>query len=404
MYTLLCLAAGWLVSSLAYPVTDVDSSVPLRAIAYVQTFHTTNGDQLSLLPIRAKNSQLSHIYLAAVHINDTPGDITLNDKNPNDTYWDNMWDQAADLQTQGVTIMMMLGGAAAGSYPRLCGGSSDGGENSNVINDDYYIPLLETIRYHNIQGLDLDIEENVDISCPLSLLRRLYADLGPSFILTMAPVATDLQPSGFGLSGVSYSALDAGATADDKSNGKLIDWFNVQFYNGWGNAASPDGYNAIINNGYDPSRVVLGVLDSPNDGGSGWYNLTTYGNTLKQLKANYPSYNSFVSWEYYDAGLGDEVGYTTDDGGNTTPGSGTYSDDPWVWDSTIADALAGSSDLSRDITVTTIPRGASPWPAATESLLTLTDSDWIGVIWALNQTAGDVERALSLLTSSGNLS
>lgn len=53
---------------------------------------------------------------------------------------------------------------------------------------------------------------------------------GPNFIQTMAPVASELQPSGYGLGGFSYKTLDAKATASNKPNGKLINWFNPQFY------------------------------------------------------------------------------------------------------------------------------------------------------------------------------
>ena len=91
---------------------------------YVQTFHTTSGGRLSLLPLVQQKTQVTHILLAALHVNDSPGDINLNDDNPNSTIWDTVWSEAARLQSQGVKVMMMLGGAAPGSYPRLCSGSN----------------------------------------------------------------------------------------------------------------------------------------------------------------------------------------------------------------------------------------------------------------------------------------
>lgn len=60
----------------------------------------------------------------------------------------------------------------------------------------------------------------------------MLTEIGPNFIQTMAPVASELQPSGYGLGGFSYKTLDSEATDSSKANGKLIDWFNVQFYNG----------------------------------------------------------------------------------------------------------------------------------------------------------------------------
>lgn len=101
-----------------------DGVSPPRSIMYVQTFRTTSGGQLSLLPLIQQNTQVTHIYLAAVHINDSPGDINLNDDNPNSTMYDTIWQEAAQLQQAGVKVMMMLGGAAPGSYPKLCSGQS----------------------------------------------------------------------------------------------------------------------------------------------------------------------------------------------------------------------------------------------------------------------------------------
>lgn len=82
--------------------------------------------------------------------------------------------------------------------------------------------------YHKIEGLDLDIEERTPLSCPLNLLRRLNSDFGPNFILTMAPVASDLTPRQVGLGGFSYRELDSQATASNKPNGKLVNWYNAQ--------------------------------------------------------------------------------------------------------------------------------------------------------------------------------
>lgn len=95
---------------------------PPRNVIYVQTFRTTSGGKLSLLPLIQQKTQVTHIYLSALHINANPGDINLNDDNPNSTVYDTIWQEAAQLQSSGVKVMMMMGGAAPGSYPRLCSG------------------------------------------------------------------------------------------------------------------------------------------------------------------------------------------------------------------------------------------------------------------------------------------
>ncbi|EME43011.1 glycoside hydrolase family 18 protein, partial [Dothistroma septosporum NZE10] len=255
-----------------------------------------------MLPLVQNPTQLTHLYLASLHINSDPKAITLNDNNPNDTIWNTVWSETAQIQAKGVKVLMSIGGAAAGSYPRLCSGTNGG------INETYYIPLYQTLKYHKVDGVNLDIEEQVKITCPYALLQRLNKDFGTNFLLTMAPVASELQASGYGLGGFSYKTLDRYATNSSRPNGKLVNWYNVQFYNGWGDASTPNGYQSIIQNGYAASRVSLGVLDNPGDGGSGWFNVTTYQATIKSLRATYgSSFGGVVGWEYWDAGAKDNL-------------------------------------------------------------------------------------------------
>ena len=69
---------------------------------------------------------------------------------------------------------------------------------------------------------------------PLRLLRQLNTDLGPDFLLTMAPVASALLGSGGnGLHGFNQKEMDDQATDPARPNGKLVSWYNAQFYNGW---------------------------------------------------------------------------------------------------------------------------------------------------------------------------
>lgn len=61
------------------------------------------------------------MLLSAVHLNEQPGDITLNEHHPNDTMYDTLWSEVKQLQDGGIKVMMMLGGAAPGTYQRLSG-------------------------------------------------------------------------------------------------------------------------------------------------------------------------------------------------------------------------------------------------------------------------------------------
>jgi len=171
----------------------------------------------------------------------------------------------------------------------------------------------------------VDIEEKVSLSTPLRLLKRLAADLGPSFLLTMAPLATALsEEDGTNLSGFSYFALDRLATVDraqsktsvvvgeklpnhsapDNST-KLVAWYNAQFYGGY--ARSTYMYDSIVSAGFDPSRLVLGVTTSSAGYPNGFTPLKKLLGTVRELKEKYGDTLGGVSgWEYWDAGSGDK--------------------------------------------------------------------------------------------------
>ncbi|KAK5160967.1 hypothetical protein LTS14_000761 [Recurvomyces mirabilis] len=314
--------------------------------------------------------------MAALHINDDPNGMTLNDVNPNSTYWDPVWSNVTTLQAGGIKVLMMMGGAAAGSYPRLCGTAVPA-----IINEKYYGPLRDTIKFHKLDGMDLDIEESVDITCALALLQRLDADFGSDFILTMAPVASALMPGGPGLSGFDYTKLDAMATSPTRPNGKLVDWYNAQFYNGWGDASTQVNYDAIISTGgWSPERIVMGVLDDKNDGGSGFVPIKTLMSTIMQLRSNYPMFGCAVGWEYWDAGVND--GYTY----------------PWQWVKEVATSVFGqNSELPvQNLTSSPVPNAPAPNPGLTQTLVDL-GASWQWAVWALNVTDFNLLAAEQLL-------
>lgn len=286
-----------------------------RLVSYVQTFHNPDGSDISILPFLQDKTRVTHVILAAVHLNADPGDINLNDNPPNDSYYDFLWPPVEMLQQGGIKVMMMLGGAAPGSYPRLAGNETEVGlltcstlrGLTPIQFESYYQPLLAIIRNYSIDGLDLDIEEAVDMSVPLRLLQRLNEDMGEDFILTMAPVASDLTPAMVGLSGFSYQELDAAARDPNRPNGYLVNFFNAQFYNGFGDDNNQVWYDVIMANGWSPSRVLIGALDNSADGGSGFTKLSTLQSVCGQLRANYPDFGGIVGWEYFNAGSSDEL-------------------------------------------------------------------------------------------------
>jgi hypothetical protein len=91
-----------------------------RLVMYQQTHHDAAGKPISLLPLLTHKTGVTHVYIAAIHLNGG-ANVTLNDHAPGDGRHDVMWDEVRQLQDAGVKVMAMLGGAAKGSFERLSG-------------------------------------------------------------------------------------------------------------------------------------------------------------------------------------------------------------------------------------------------------------------------------------------
>jgi hypothetical protein len=113
-----------LVSMPPAPPQLLPTSQGPRLVVYHQTFHDSAGNYHSLLPLLTNHTGATHVIVAAIHLNDGPGNITLNDHRPDDKRYDQLWGEVKWLQGSGVKVLGMLGGAAQGSYERL-GGSED---------------------------------------------------------------------------------------------------------------------------------------------------------------------------------------------------------------------------------------------------------------------------------------
>ena len=261
-----------------------------RIIYYYQTQYS-NGQYVSLAPIwKTKNPNTgvpytTDVIIAAFHLGyDSDGRpyIHLNDNVPGDPMFDVMWPQVHRLQRFGITTRMMLGGAAAGSYADLFAHWST-----------FYPILRQTLKHYRLDGIDLDVEENVSLADIEKLIKRLNADFGPSFETTLAPVATALT-NGPNLSGFDYPQLYASPVGQD------IAWFDTQFYSGFGSLGSVTGYEKVVEFGYPPAVVVAGMIANPLDG-SGFVPIQTVQNTVSQLVATYPTFGGVFAWEYFNA-------------------------------------------------------------------------------------------------------
>jgi hypothetical protein len=325
MLSLLLLVLGALgflsQSSVAWPVSSLIerayTDLP-RLVIYFQTTHDAEGNPISMLPlIQEQGIALTHLIVCSLHIN-LNSTIHLNDYPPSDPSFYTLWNETKIMQNAGVTVMGMIGGAAAGSFT-----------NETLDGDDatfeyYYGQLHDVISTYGLQGMDLDVEQSMSQSGIERLVARLYSDFGSGFQVTLAPVGTAMMFSGgTGLSGFNYNALDA-------AEGPEIAFYNVQFYNGFGDLDNPTDYEDAVNNGYSPSRLVAGQVTSTSNGG-GFVDFPTLNQTVIDLRNQYGQIGGIMGWEYF----------------NSLPG-GTSA--PWEWAQDMTEILRPG--MAPEVTVT----------------------------------------------------
>lgn len=314
LFPLLAVLAALLTSSYAQASDH-------RVVVYYQTTHY-NGSAttpVSLLPLIADEAggiAATHVLIGAIHIVDeADGWIRLNDYNPDNAIFDHVWSDAAALQAAGVTVMAMVGGAAAGSWSRL-----------EQDFEAHYGPLHDFVGAYNLQGLDLDVEQAASLEGVVRLIDRLKADFGDGFVVTLAPVAAALTEGGGNLSGFSYFDLEA-------QRGSSIAFYNAQFYYGWGDASSAADYEDILDDGFPADKVVLGQLTNPANG-NGYVDFDTVKPVLQELAAENPTFGGVAGWEYF----------------NSLPGG---DDNPQQWAAWMRDTIASSTQLvGREISKT----------------------------------------------------
>jgi hypothetical protein len=276
---------------------------------YYQTQYSNGdtGNYVSIAPTWKKKDKatgkpwVTNIFVAAGHFGynaDNTPYIHLNDFTPDDPHYAPMWPEVKEAQKHGIKMHFMLGGSAPGTYSNL------------FAHFDTFYPLLkQTLTEHKFDGLDIDVEEAITLAQVEMLITQVRKDFGGKFIITLAPVATDLT-EGFGLSGFNYKDLYT------SSVGKDIAWFNTQFYSGFGTLANTADYDAAVANGFPPSVIVAGVIDNPNDG-SGFVPIATLETTVKALTAKYPDFAGVNGWEYFNAlpgGLAKPITFAVDMG------------------------------------------------------------------------------------------
>ena len=220
---------------------------------------------------------VSAIYISAIHFwsDHTGPHINLNECRPSDPLYGDLWANAAKAQEAGIKIFLMVGGCG-GAYKLLF-------ENFDL----YYPMLIQTIHQYKIQGIDLDVEEPVELANIQMLISRLRLDLGPEFVITMAPIAEAMQSDQPGLGGFIYKELF------DSLAGLEINWFNIQSYS----AFDAETYEQIVSNGYPPDKLVFGMISDQFS--SDTFHLAL--DTVQQLKSAYVNFGGVFNWEYFDS-------------------------------------------------------------------------------------------------------
>lgn len=271
-----------------------------RIVYYYQT-HFHHGKHISVLPILQHNTGVTHVIVAAIHINDPKspaGHISLNDHPFDDPKNIIIWRELHLLQVAGIRVLGMLGGAAQGSYAALDGDAEDF-EHS-------YKPLHRMIKCTGLDGLDLDVEEAMSLGGIVRLIVRLKVDFGPDFLITLAPVRT-ATVNKQNLSGFDYATLEKGL-------GQYIAWYNTQFYCGWGNMASTAGFEEIMGHGWPAEKIVIGLVTNPANC-RGWIADEPLRKALREIKKRYPKLGGVMGWEYF----------------NSVTESHPEEGEPWVW-------------------------------------------------------------------------
>ena len=133
-----------------------------QLIFYYQTF-------ISLKPLFDNNILPTHIQISSIHFGKDKNKnsyIHLNDHPPNSPIFNSMWEEIEIAHNLGVKIKLMIGGAGLAFQEMF--------SNFNL----YYEMLKNVLKSHPyICGVDLDIEENVDLNDVIKLVNTLKKTL-----------------------------------------------------------------------------------------------------------------------------------------------------------------------------------------------------------------------------------
>lgn len=277
-----------------------------RSIAY---FANYNPNYLGMLIESGKKGYLTHVNVMFFHLDwrdwanpkgPTGPCISYNGLYLDDPRLAPLWETIDILRSLNVKVLATFGGADVADYNQLLNPANP---NAAI----WYEELKAVLTTYHFDGLDMDIEEeppyrpNVTTANLRTLLANLRRDLGDGFLLTSTPVASDLTDPRYSVSwGIDYRTLMLEG---------WFDWYNLQFYNGfgdiWGAYGSPD-YDAVLKqNPHIPaSKLVAIVLTNPlagSEGDNGYYELPLVTNKFTQLARKHWDFGGAAGWTFVEA-------------------------------------------------------------------------------------------------------
>jgi hypothetical protein len=255
---------------------------------------------------------LTHVLVGLFHLawqdeaHTIPG-IHLNNSFPDDPVYDSLWAAIGYIRTNApkVKVMATFGGADVADFRQLLDPTTFWF---------WYEPLKNVLSTYQFDGLDLDIEEGdlvVDTANVEYLVRQLREDFPTGFLVSSAPVARALTVPGSGMSPyVDYVQL---------LKQGLFDWYNLQFYNSWGDLLNPDypdtpDYDMVVAAGFSPRQLVAGVPTAWSAGSPAYDIKSELYPKFWSLAHKYHNFGGVYGWHFVCAQAGgvlDPVGWTS---------------------------------------------------------------------------------------------
>lgn len=275
-------------NELTNPIPNLRPHQARKIVIYYQTMTVPLKDLAVAYVIESwlQMETLTHLIVGCFHLGRN-GYLHLNNHTPDHESFTDLWQDKQTLQQRGLKVLAMLGGSCPGSFIVL---------DEDESFQECYKTLYDMLVKYKFDGIDLDIEEPISQNGINRLVDRLRADFGPNFIITLAPVATALQGKAH-LSGFDYLRFEG-------ERGDKINFYNTQFYNGWGSLETTKDYDAIMAMGFPPSRVLPTLLTHRNNGTAGFIEFDKLRPVLIELRLRYPYLGGVAGWEYFNSDPG----------------------------------------------------------------------------------------------------